>query len=331
MSGGASISVVVPCFDGAHHLAATLDSLSAQTRAVHEVIVVDDGSRDSSAEIAAGHELRPRVLRQPNRGVAFARNLGVAAATGTHVAFLDQDDLWAPTRHARLVRYLDAHPECDALVTGCVSFVHPEDVEALQLRGDLMHAHARQTRDPRELMTDWHSDAGDVPAVVRVIDRRQLLAGPPSVTASYVIQRELLQSAGGCVPFARSFDDFLLLLDVSLAADVWLVDEPSLLYRVHPGSTTFATDWSLPLLTGIAAVRHGGSVVPPGRGRDAALVPPIADERQFVLHRLLELAAAGRLLDALALTQLLASSRRERIQLLRLLGARYLKTRVRRR
>ncbi|HEX5852076.1 MAG TPA: glycosyltransferase, partial [Solirubrobacteraceae bacterium] len=86
-----SVSVIVPVYMGERFLADALDSVAAQTYAPLETIVVDDGSPDRSAEIAAG---RPgvRLIRQKNQGVAAARNAGLAAARGELLAFLDQDD-----------------------------------------------------------------------------------------------------------------------------------------------------------------------------------------------------------------------------------------------
>jgi GT2 family glycosyltransferase len=90
------ISVVVPCYNGAEYLHQALDSVLRQSLAPHEIIVVDDGSTDNSAEVAASYEPRVVVIRQQNRGEGGARNTGAAAASGTHLLFLDADDLIAP-------------------------------------------------------------------------------------------------------------------------------------------------------------------------------------------------------------------------------------------
>jgi glycosyltransferase involved in cell wall biosynthesis len=104
------ISVIVPVFAGERFLADALDTVAAQTHPRVETIVVDDGSPDRSAEIAAA---RPgvRLLREPHRGVAAARNAGLAAARGELVAFLDQDDQWWPHKLARQAAALAARPE----------------------------------------------------------------------------------------------------------------------------------------------------------------------------------------------------------------------------
>jgi glycosyltransferase involved in cell wall biosynthesis len=103
------VSVVVPVFDGAAFLGEALASVAAQTYAPVETIVVDDGSRDASAEIAA-RAPRVRLLRQANAGVAAARNRGVREASGEVLAFLDQDDRFTPDKLARQLAALLADP-----------------------------------------------------------------------------------------------------------------------------------------------------------------------------------------------------------------------------
>lgn len=103
------VSVVVPVYNGAPFLAEALASVLAQSYEPLEVVVVDDGSSDSSARVAMSFA-GVRCLRQPNRGVAAARNAGVAASSGELVAFIDQDDRWTPAKLRRQVPYLQGHP-----------------------------------------------------------------------------------------------------------------------------------------------------------------------------------------------------------------------------
>lgn len=108
------ISVVMPCFNAARHLRATLESLAAQTLADWELIAVDDGSTDATWAILAEAEARdPRIraVRTPNGGPSRARNLGaIGLARADLLAFLDADDLCVPERLARLVETFDARP-----------------------------------------------------------------------------------------------------------------------------------------------------------------------------------------------------------------------------
>ncbi|MBU1395449.1 MAG: glycosyltransferase family 2 protein, partial [Gammaproteobacteria bacterium] len=90
-------SVVIPAFNAAATLARAVESVRAQSWPAHEIIVVDDGSADATAEIAAGFD-GVRLIRQKNSGVSVARNAGAAAASGDWLAFLDADDWYAPDR-----------------------------------------------------------------------------------------------------------------------------------------------------------------------------------------------------------------------------------------
>lgn len=111
------VSVIVPAFNAERHLVAALESALSQTYPALEVVVVDDGSSDGTAQIAmrvARADGRVRVLRQANQGVAGARNAAIAASTGRYVAPLDADDLWYPTKIERQVSQL----EVDGPATG---------------------------------------------------------------------------------------------------------------------------------------------------------------------------------------------------------------------
>lgn len=101
------VSVVLPVWNGAAHLADAVDSALAQTYPALELIVVDDGSTDATPAMLdqyAARDSRIRILRQANGGVARARNQAIAAARGEFIAPLDADDLWHPEKIARQVQ-----------------------------------------------------------------------------------------------------------------------------------------------------------------------------------------------------------------------------------
>jgi glycosyltransferase involved in cell wall biosynthesis len=105
------ISVIVPAFNRAYCLAGAIDSVLAQTVPVHEIIVVDDGSTDGTREFVARYQGRVRYHWQENRGLSAARNVGIAMATGSWLAFLDSDDWWHPDKIRLQLDALERNPE----------------------------------------------------------------------------------------------------------------------------------------------------------------------------------------------------------------------------
>jgi hypothetical protein len=326
MTTPAPLTVVVPTFNGARFLADTLESIRRQSRQPIEVLVIDDGSTDASVEVAQSHPLAPRViaLRQ-NFGVAVARNTGLSEATAPFIAFLDQDDIWLPGRLERISRYLESAEGTGALVTGERSFALASD------RDPLMRHRSDFATWP-EIWTDGDLDSllsldvalDALPAVQRRIGVRDVLAAPQTVTTSYVFDVRLARRAGGFAVWARSMDDWVLLMALSAMTEIVVLDEPSVLYRVHPHQTTASTDWALPLLLTAAAVRHGGIVLSPDERRDPTRVQGVGTS-PFLRHFLSALASDGSpraFRDALALTELLTTDARDRQRALRtLVGA----------
>ncbi|MGH3367590.1 MAG: glycosyltransferase family 2 protein [Nocardioidaceae bacterium] len=106
----ALLSVVVPAYNVEDYLAACLQSIVDQSHAALEVVVVDDGSTDTTGEIAdrvAAEDPRVRVIHQPNAGLGAARNEGVRASTGAYLAFADSDDLVVDGAYAALLGSLE--------------------------------------------------------------------------------------------------------------------------------------------------------------------------------------------------------------------------------
>ena len=103
------VSVVIPAFDAEATVGAAISSALAQTYADLEVVVVDDGSSDSTGAIAAGFPEPVRVIRQENAGVAAARNRGIAEATGELIAFCDADDSFLAQHLEALLAVYDRH------------------------------------------------------------------------------------------------------------------------------------------------------------------------------------------------------------------------------
>ena len=111
------VSVIVPAYNSEQYLESTLRSIFEQDYQPLEVIVVDDGSTDSSAQIARSFK-QVRYIYQKNSGPAAARNTGINNAKGEFIAFLDSDDLWQSNKLSLQVSYLNSHPDIELV------FVH---------------------------------------------------------------------------------------------------------------------------------------------------------------------------------------------------------------
>jgi len=169
------VSCIVPTFNGACYLGEALDSILAQTYRPIEVIVADDGSTDETADIAARYGAAVRFVAQATAGPAATRNLGVRAAQGDFVAFLDADDLWHPEKLARQMARFAARLELGVSVTHIKHFWIAELAEeAERFRNDprsrALPGYVTMTMLARRALFDsvgpfdealWHSDAGD--------------------------------------------------------------------------------------------------------------------------------------------------------------------------
>lgn len=130
------VACIIAAWNAERHLGAAIRSVLAQTRPVAEIVVVDDGSSDATAELAASFGAPVRVIRQANGGQASALNRGIAESRAPILAFLDSDDLWEPHKLEVQVPVLVAGAEYS--VTLIRNFVSEEVAD-------------RTVRDPRLL------------------------------------------------------------------------------------------------------------------------------------------------------------------------------------
>lgn len=148
-----TFSVIVPLFNKQDYIADTLQSVLRQTRGDFEIIVVDDGSSDGSANIVNNqfHDPRIRLVSQKNMGVAAARNTGISEATGVYVCFLDADDIWAPTKLEEIDQLFSLYPSAQFAGTSYVEFSEVDkaafDGPTPQPKGQSLH----------ELVTDFYA------------------------------------------------------------------------------------------------------------------------------------------------------------------------------
>jgi glycosyltransferase involved in cell wall biosynthesis len=200
------VSIVIPCYQQAHFLADAVESALAQSYRPLEVTVVDDGSTDTTAEVAAAF-LDVRCVRQRNQGVAAARNAGLRVSHGEYVVFLDADDRLLPGAAATGVAALEAHAAA-ALAVGRYRRIAVDGTPLPTPR------RARVWQDPHESLV------------------RRCWMGVPEV----MFRRAALTAVGGFDRRLRCAEDYDLYLRITRRFPI--VDHYTEVaeYRQHPGS-----------------------------------------------------------------------------------------------
>ena len=222
------VTIVVIFLNAAAYLAEALDSALAQTFRDFEIILVDDGSRDGSTELAQGyarrHSDKVRYLEHPghvNRGMSASRNAGAAAGSGELIAFLDSDDVWEPCKLAEQVALFDAHPEAD-LVAGA----------ELEWRSWLSGLDRRlSTGQVRDVVLE----RGE--ATTAVYPLGYFKAPCPS---NFMVRRALFNTVGGFEESFRGpmqmYEDQAFLSKAYLAGRAYFCDRLWVKYRIHDQS-----------------------------------------------------------------------------------------------
>ncbi len=265
------VSVVIPAYNAERTIRATLASVLRQTLTDVEVIVIDDGSTDSTSDVARWlGDARVRVVQQENTGHAGARNAGITHATGRYVAIIDADDLWFPRKLETQVAFLRAHPGVRAL--HCAT-IHVDD-------------------SLRPLFIGRCPDGEN--SLLDVLCFR----GLPGLMSTLIADRELFEEV-------RRFDQSLIILQdwdlaIKLARrrQLWSIPEPLAVIRVHSASQSKNLELHI----------EPGERILAGLFQDADLPREIVDSRSYVyayfyamlcggafqLHRWAEAAAWGR-------------------------------------
>lgn len=132
------VSVLIPCYNVGRFLADAIDSVLAQTYRDFEIIVVDDGSEDNTAEVAARYP-GLRYIHNRHSGISVSRNLALAEARGEFVVFLDADDMWTPDKLEKQIAYMDSHPDCQLVYTRAENFFDGDPAAMTERQEELFH------------------------------------------------------------------------------------------------------------------------------------------------------------------------------------------------
>lgn len=293
------IAVVIPVYQGRHHVPGAIASVRAQTIDVDEIIVVDDGSSDGGAETARA--LGVTVLRQENAGCGPARNRGIAHARSPWIALLDADDRWEPEKLERQWRARDGDPAVRLLSSDCATFV--DDTRMIQsssLAGTWTYARVPKTRlAPGTVEVSAAALAAWLP-------RGQfLVASALLLERSLVIDDGIAFAALPAGPISHIAEDIEWYLRAVRRTDVIVVEAPLVRYAV-----------GAPSLSSSAGRIHYGLV---RLGEMIALAPDryvaragVAFARDRVRRETLAIAAFLRALDFERARATIADVRRHR-------------------
>jgi len=201
-------AVIIPAYNAARFVGATLDSVRAQTVRPIEILVVDDGSQDETGRIAEGFP-EARLIRQKNAGVAAARNRGVRETHSEWLAFLDADDLWMPEK---LRRQFELAESLEVAAVFC-------DLHTIDVAGAVM-------RRP--------------PAPPVSLDMEPLLMHsetiPQATSSTLLVRRSIFESVGGYDESLATMADWDLLIRLRSVTTFAYVPEKLVAYRRYPGT-----------------------------------------------------------------------------------------------
>ena len=202
------VSVVIPVYNMERFVAQAIDSVLAQTLPPPdiEIVVVDDGSTDGGRRVIEGYGERVRLVAQPNRGLAGARNAGIRASHGVFLGFLDADDRFLPEKLAAQLAVFDARPDIGLVYTG------------------FRYVDERGTELPQQ---GWAQLEGDVLPDLLLANRVH--------PHQPLVRRQAVVAAGGFDEHLGPAADWDLWIRLARAGLRWAcVDHPLADYRVRP-------------------------------------------------------------------------------------------------
>lgn len=265
------ISCLLPVYNGEEFLEEAIGSILSQTFRDFELVVVDDGSRDSTPDILArlaAEDPRLRVIRQENGGIVAALNAGLKACRGEYVARMDADDVALPHRFQFQLDYLDAHPGC-VLVGGVARSVSPDGKDVSRTTGG-RHKRTDLTCFPPKIAVSMH----------------------PLIT----VRRDALVAVGGYRSDFPHAEDYDLFIRLSKLGGIDNPDEDVLIYRRHEGAISLK---HLETQERSAAMAEISAMDPGAEGFPNWLVEPYIRLRIWRRYLSADRAKADRLLPGL--------------------------------
>ncbi len=224
------MSVIIPAYNAERYIRETLDSILAQTYPEVEVIVIDDGSTDGTAECVRTYGDRVRYLYQKNSGgCGSPRNAGMRAATGEFLAFLDSDDVLAPHRLQTEVEFLTRNPDVGMVFSNYRDF-----------QGDRVHDGSHFEECPL-LSRRLGPPAAAVATVLDSEASTELMLTENFGSSSPMVRRAVAESVGGYDETLRASEDYDFQYRVATRFSIAIIPQIGWFKRLHSGSMSAQT------------------------------------------------------------------------------------------
>lgn len=259
------VSVVIPAYNCATYIALAVQSALDQDYPGKEIIVVNDGSTDNTADVLAAFGESIVVIQQSNSGVAVARNRGMQAARGALIALLDADDLWLPGKLRKQVDYLNAHPGVGAVYCRWREW-RPDalgEFTVPQLGHDALERNGIEPDD-----SGWLYNKLFLDSIIH--------------TTTLLMRREIMEQTGKFDPALRRGQDYDYWFRMSRLAPIHKLSAVLSLYRIHPESITHKPHQAnYPCLVIQKALDQWGRVGPDGTETLQAVIDGVLSRHWF--------------------------------------------------
>lgn len=224
------ISVVLPLWNKEQYIARTIQSILAQTFTKFEVIVVDDGSTDRSADIVRSfNDHRINLVSQANAGVSAARNRGIEEAHYPYIAFIDGDDEWQPDHLAVLAHLIETYPQCRAYSTCYQLQVNGRPATCADIA-----RHHLPFRGEDGVMDNWYEVATGINA--------------PANMSTLAVEKRLIQRIGGFPTGIRSGEDIVTLARLNIHTDyAYSLRHTAIIHLIYTGKNARPIEKKEPL------------------------------------------------------------------------------------
>jgi len=234
MADKPSVSVIIPTYNRASLIGAAIQSVLNQTFKSVEIIVVDDGSTDETQRALEPHAGKIVSLATKNNGPAHARNVGMKAASGTYIAFLDSDDMYLPHKLELEVAFMETHPDIGMVSTNMSAMRGGEIVEEYHLNtyhGAFFQDDGQTLENIYPVRAAFEFHGGNIPCYSGNIFK-QMLHWPPLLALTVLFRREdILSVVGYQKETYRLGEDYDYMVRICKHFAVACLDIPTYVYR----------------------------------------------------------------------------------------------------